>query len=279
MSNDELNKPNVDEISKPVELSEPVKSPESEQITVKKSTFKMLIIGITASLIVVAFFSGYTLGSQTVAPVVIQESPTPTPTVPQPTQIPPQEEQRIFVSLSDDPVLGNPNAPVTIVEFSDFQCPFCARFFDQTLPQIQQDYIDTGKVKLVFRDFPIESIHANAKAASMAAECADDQKMFWQYHDKLFEGQTQWARLSAEDASNTFKQYASDLNLATEDFNTCLDSAKYMSEINQDFQNGANYGVTGTPAFFIGNDKDGYVAVIGAKPYSSFQQVIDKELS
>ena len=279
MSNDELNKPNVDEISKPVELSEPVKSPESEQITVKKSTFKMLIIGITASLIVVAFFSGYTLGSQTVAPVVIQENPTPTPTVPQPTQIPPQEEQRIFVSLSDDPVLGNPNAPVTIVEFSDFQCPFCARFFDQTLPQIQQDYIDTGKVKLVFRDFPIESIHANAKAASMAAECADDQKMFWQYHDKLFEGQTQWARLSAEDASNTFKQYASDLNLATEDFNTCLDSAKYMSEINQDFQNGANYGVTGTPAFFIGNDKDGYVAVIGAKPYSSFQQVIDKELS
>jgi protein-disulfide isomerase len=279
MSGDEFNKPHVDEISKPAELSEPVKSPESEQITVKKSTFKMLIIGIMVSLIVVAFFSGYTLGSQTVAPVVIQETPTPTPTVPQPTQIPTQDEQRIFVSLSDDPIKGDPNAPVTIVEFSDFQCPFCARFFDQTLPQIQQDYIDTGKVKLVYRDFPIESIHANAKAASMAAECADDQKMFWQYHDKLFEGQTQWARLSAEDASNTFKQYASELDLVTDDFNTCLDSAKYSSEINEDFQNGENYGVTGTPAFFIGNDKDGYVTVIGAKPYSSFQQVIDKELS
>ncbi|MGQ0795952.1 MAG: DsbA family protein [Nitrosopumilaceae archaeon] len=277
MSDDEFNKPNVEEISKPTEQIEPVKSPASEQMTMKKSTFKMLIIGITASLIVVAFFSGYTLGSQTVAPVVIQENPTPT--VPQPTQIPPQEEQRIFVSLSDDPVIGDPNAPVTIVEFSDFQCPFCARFFDQTLPQIQQDYIDTGKVRLVFRDFPIESIHANAKAASIAAECADDQKMFWEYHDKLFEGQTQWAPLSAEDASNTFKQYASELKIATDDFNTCLDSAKYSSEINQDFQNGANYGVTGTPAFFIGNDKDGYVTLIGAKPYSSFQQVIDKELS
>jgi protein-disulfide isomerase len=279
MSSDEFNKPNEDEISKPVELSEPVKSSEPEQITVKKSTFKMLVIGIMASLVVVAFFSGYTLGSQTAAPVVIQENPTPTPAVPQPTQIPTREEQRIFVSLSDDPVKGDPNAPVTIVEFSDFQCPFCARFFDQTLPQIQQDYIDTGKVKLVFRDFPIESIHANAKTASIAAECADDQKMFWEYHDKLFEGQTQWARLSAEDASNTFKQYASELDLDTDDFNTCLDSAKYSSEISQDFQNGANYGVTGTPAFFIGNDKDGYITVIGAKPYSSFQQVIDKELS
>jgi protein-disulfide isomerase len=279
MSSDEFNKPNVDEISKPAELSESVKSTEPEQITVKKSTFKMLIIGITASLIVVAFFSGYTLGSQTVAPVVIQENPTPNPTVPQPTQTPTQEEQRIFVSLSDDPVIGDPNAPVTIVEFSDFQCPFCARFFDQTLPQIKQDYIDTGKVKLVFRDFPIESIHANAKAAAIAAECADDQKMFWEYHDKLFDGQTQWARLSAEDASNTFKQYASELDLATDDFNICLDSAKYSSEISQDFQNGANYGVTGTPAFFIGNEKDGYVTLIGAKPYSSFQQVIDKELS
>ncbi|HII35919.1 MAG TPA: DsbA family protein [Nitrosopumilaceae archaeon] len=278
MSSDEIAKPNPDEISKPAEISESAKNPGSEGITVKKSTYKMLIVGITVSLIVVAFFSGYTLGSQTVEPLIIQQNPMP-PTPQQPTQAPSTEETRIFVSLSDDPIKGDPNAPVTIVEFSDFQCPFCARFFAQTLPQIQQDYIDSGKVKLVFRDFPLESIHANARAASIAGECADDQKMFWQYHDKLFEGQTQWASLSANDAANTFQQYASELELNSENFNSCLNSQKYSDEVNQDFQNGANYGVTGTPAFFIGNDKDGYVTLIGAKPYSAFQQVIDKELS
>lgn len=278
MSSDEIAKPNPDEIPKPAEISESAKNPGSEGITVKKSTYKMLIVGITVSLIVVAFFSGYTLGSQTVEPLIIQQNPMP-PTPQQPTQAPSTEETRIFVSLSDDPINGNPNAPVTIVEFSDFQCPFCARFFAQTLPQIQQDYIDSGKVKLVFRDFPLESIHANARAASIAGECADDQKKFWPYHDKLFEGQTQWASLSANDAANTFQQYASELGLNSENFNSCLNSQKYSDEVNQDFQNGANYGVTGTPAFFIGNDKDGYVTLIGAKPYSAFQQVIDKELS
>jgi len=273
MSDDNQNKSN------PEEISEPEKRSGQERITVKKSTYNKLIIGIVSSLIVVAFFTGYTLGSQTVEPLVIQQSPQPSNTTPQPTQAPPAEETRIFVSLSDDPVMGDPNAPVTIVEFSDFQCPFCARFFAQTLPQIQQDYIDSGKAKLVFRDFPLDSIHANARAASIAAECADDQDMFWQYHDKLFEGQTQWASLSAIDAANTFKQYATELGLNSDNFDSCFNSPKYLDEINEDFQNGANYGVTGTPAFFIGNDKDGYVILIGAKPYSAFQQVIDNELS
>lgn len=273
MSNDNINKSNPEEISKPLEKS------GSERITIKKSTYKMLIIGITISLIAVAFFSGYTLGSQTVQPLVIQENQQGNPTTPQPTQTPPTEATRVFISLSDDPVKGNPNAPVTMVEFSDFQCPFCGRFYTQTLPQIQQNYVDSGKLKLVYRDFPLESIHPNAKGAAIAAECADEQKMFWPYHDKLFGDQAQWVSLSQSDAADTFKQYASDLGLNPENFNSCLDSQKISDEINQDLQNGSNYGVTGTPAFFIGNDKDGYVMVIGAKPFSAFQQVIDKELS
>ncbi|MGI0003088.1 MAG: DsbA family protein [Nitrosopumilaceae archaeon] len=279
MSDDNQNKSNPEEISEPEKRSAPEERSEPERITVKRSTYNKLVIGITLSLIAVAFFSGYTLGSQTVQPLVIQENPQSKNTTPQPTQTQPTEETRTFVSLSDDPVKGNPNALVTIVEFSDFQCPFCARFFAQTLPQIQQDYIDSGKVKLVYRDFPLESIHVNARAASIAAECADDQGTFWQYHNKLFEGQTQWARLSASDAANTFKQYAIELGLNTDNFNSCFNSPKYLDEVNEDFQNGANYGVTGTPAFFIGNDKDGYVMLIGAKPYSAFQQVIDNELS
>jgi len=273
MSDDNQNKSNPEEISEPEKRSGP------ERITIKKSTYNKLIIGIVSSLIVVAFFTGYTLGTQNAQPLVIQENLQSKNTTPQPTQAPPTEERRIFVSLSDDPVKGNPNAPVTIVEFSDFQCPFCARFFAQTLPQIQEDYIDSGKVKLVYRDFPLESIHANARAASIAAECADDQGKFWQFHDKLFEGQTQWARASASEAANTFKQYATELGLNSDNFNSCFNSTKNLDEINEDLQNGVNYGVTGTPAFFIGNDKDGYVILIGAKPYSEFQQTIDNELS
>src|SRR3989337_3931330 len=177
MSDDNQNKSN------PEEISEPEKRSGQERITVKKSTYNKLIIGIVSSLIVVAFLTGYTLGSQTVEPLVIQQSPQPSNTTPQPTQAPPAEETRIFVSLSDDPVMGDPNAPVTIVEFSDFQCPFCARFFTDTLPLIEKNYIETGKVKFVYRDFPIPSIHQNAIPAALAAECADDQGMLWGYHN------------------------------------------------------------------------------------------------
>ena len=273
MSDDNQNKSNSEERSVQEERS------GQERISVKKSTFNKLIIGIVLSLIAVAFFTGYTLGSQTVQPLVIQENPQLKNTTPQPTQTTPTEERRVFVSLSDDPIKGNPNAPVTIVEFSDFQCPFCARFFTQTLPQIQQDYIDSGKVKLVFRDFPLDSIHPNAIGASIAAHCANEQAKFWDYHNKLFEGQTQWASLSASDAANTFIQYAAELGLNSDTFNSCLNSTKSLDEISNDYKDGIKYGVTGTPAFFIGNDKDGYVTLIGAKPYSEFKQTIDDELS
>lgn len=273
MSDDNQNKPNSEDRSKQEESS------GQEHITVKKSTFNKLIIGIVLSLIAVAFFSGYTLGSQGVQPLVIQENPQSKNTTPQPTQTQPTEARRIFVSLSDDPVKGNQSAPVTIVEFSDFQCPFCARFFTQTLPQIQQDYIGPGKVKLVFRDFPLDSIHPNAIGASIAAHCANEQAKFWEYHNKLFEGQTQWASLGASDAANTFIQYASELGLDSDNFNSCLNSTKSLDEISSDYMDGINYGVSGTPAFFIGNDKDGYVTLIGAKPYSEFKQAIDNELS
>ncbi len=93
----------------------------------------------------------------------------------------------IEVEIGDSPVKGDANAPITIVEFSDFQCPFCARFYTQTLGQIEREYIDTGKVKLVYKDFPLNSIHPNAQKAAEAARCAGEQNKFWEYHDKLFE--------------------------------------------------------------------------------------------
>jgi len=184
----------------------------------------------------------------------------------------------VFVSSDDDPFKGNPDAHITIIEFSDFQCPFCAQFHSSTLPQIQKNYVDTGKVKFVYRDFPITSIHPNAVPAAVAAECANEQGLFWQYHDKLFENQNSWERLVGENVVNEFKEYAADLGLITSQFNDCFDSAKYLEEVTQDLQDGMSYGVTGTPGFFIGNDQLGFTQVSGAQPYSVFQRVFDQQL-
>jgi len=204
-------------------------------------------------------------------------SPTPTPTQ-QPTQ--PPGPQIIQGLLDDDPVKGNPDATVTIVEFSDFQCPFCKRFHETTLPLILENYVDTGKVKLVYRDYPIESLHPNgAILTALASECADEQGMFWQYHDKLFQTQKNWERLAAEDVANEIKKYAVELGLDSNQFNDCFDSGKYMDEVKNDLQDGASYGITGTPGFFIGNEESGYLKVSGAQPYSSFQRVLDQMLA
>ena len=180
-------------------------------------------------------------------------------------QVPSQPAPSGQVSADDDPVKGNPDAPVTIIEFSDFQCPYCASFFSDTLPQIEQNYIDTGKVKLVYRDFPL-SFHANAEPAAEAAECAGEQGKYWEMHDKLFENQ---ASLSAA----SYKQWAADLGLDTAKFDSCLDSSKYASEIQKDVQDGQAAGVSGTPTFFVNGNK-----VVGAQPYSVFEQAIEAAL-
>ncbi|UCD03461.1 MAG: DsbA family protein [Candidatus Aenigmatarchaeota archaeon] len=176
----------------------------------------------------------------------------------------PQAPPTVQVSVDDDAVLGEANAPITMIEFSDYECPFCTRFWEQTLPQIKTNYIDTGKVKFVYRDFPL-SFHPNAQKAAEAAECAGEQGMYWEMHDKLFEtGQLDVSSL---------KQHAVNLNLDSSQFDSCLDSGKYASEVQKDMQEGASAGVSGTPTFFINGIK-----VVGAQPYAAFQQVIDAQL-
>ena len=191
----------------------------------------------------------------------IPDAPAPTPPAPQP-----QEPTRLQVSADDDAFKGEADAPVTIIEFSDYECPFCARFYTQTLPSLEQQYINTGKVKFVYRDFPL-SFHQNAQKAAEAAECAGDQGEYWGMHDKIFENQQS---LSVAN----FKQWASDLGLNSEEFDSCLDSSRFASEVNADFSEGQSYGVTGTPAFFINGIK-----LVGAQPFSAFKQIIDQELA
>ena len=172
----------------------------------------------------------------------------------------------VKVSIDDDAVLGDENAKVTMIEFSDYECPFCGRHFEQTYPQIKKEYIDTGKVKLVFRDFPL-SFHPQAQKAAEAAECAGEQGKYFEMHDKLYSNQES---LSVDN----YKKWAKEIGLDTAKFNDCLDSGKMASEIAKDMADGTSYGVKGTPGFFI-NGKP----VSGAQPFSVFKQAIDAELA
>jgi len=258
---------------------------DSEDVVIKKSAFNKLLVGVISAVVVSAFLGGYVLGSETVEPekIIIRnaEDVIRSLQTQQSTQssLSTNSPSLISISLDDDPVKGNPDAPITIVEFSDFQCPFCARFHSTTLPQLEANYIDSGKVKFVYRDFPIQNIHPNAIPAALASECADEQGMFWEYHDLVFENQKKWQDLSGNTATDTFEQYALELGLNTSDFNTCFESGKYADEVTKDLQDGISYGITGTPGFFIGNDELGYVKISGAQPYSVFERLIEDQLA
>ena len=182
------------------------------------------------------------------------------------------EPQTPTVSADDDPMLGDPEAPVLIVEFSDYQCPFCRRFEVETMPQLIQAYVDTGKVRLTFRDFPLTQIHANALPAALASECADEQGSFWPYHDLLFARQSDWAQ--SNDIKTTLVQYAVELALDESAFSACLRENRYLEEVQHDFSEGVSYGITGTPSFFINGKK-----LVGAVPFSEFQSAIDAALA
>ena len=175
----------------------------------------------------------------------------------------------VDVSIDDDPMKGDKKAPVTIVEFTDYQCPFCARYTLETLPQITKDYIDTGKVRYVLRDFPL-GMHPDAASAANAAECIRAQggdDMYFDYHDVLFANQTE---LSPE----KLKAYAADFNVNQNEFSTCVDNNEYAAEIQKDFSDGSQYGVQGTPAFFING-----MPFFGAQPYENFKAAIEEALA
>lgn len=170
------------------------------------------------------------------------------------------------VNIDDDPIKGNKNAPITIIEFSDYQCPFCTRA-EPTIKQVLETYKD--KVRFIYRDFPL-GFHQYAQKAAEASECADEQGKFWEYHDLLFEKQSEWS----SEGITKLKEYALNLGLDAKQFNECLDSGKMASEVQKDFNDGQQAGVSGTPAFFINGR-----LVSGAQPFSAFKQVIDEELN
>lgn len=235
---------------------------ESGSITLKKSTLWKISTFVFAALFVISLFTGgfgFRGGNEITGRAI-----GGIPNVPDiPTGIASVNAEDF---VDDDPVLGNKNAPLTIVEFSDFQCPFCKRARDDAVAKIEEQYVKTGKVKLVYRDFPLTSIHPMAQKSAEAAECADDQGKFWEMHDKIFEGQ---ASLSL----SSLKQWAVELGLKADDFNKCLDSGKYANEVNKDASDAQKAGGQGTPYFIVGE-----TIISGAQPFAAFQQAIESQL-
>ena len=180
------------------------------------------------------------------------------------------QNTRAKASTVNRPVLGADGAPVTLVEFTDYQCPYCSRFFKTTLTSIKKEYIDTGKVRLVVKDLPL-AMHPNARSAAVAAHCADDQDHFWAMHDSLFENNRQ---LQDEHLA----QYAQDIGLDTERFQECFGSDRHNSMIEADVAEANGQGITGTPTFIVGRTTDDVVEGVklrGAQPVEEFRTYID----
>jgi protein-disulfide isomerase len=202
---------------------------------------------------------------------------TPTETPVPPTQTPstqpdttPEATKEPLIPLDDDPVLGSPDAPVTIIEYSEYLCSYCRRFALETLPLIEEQYIDTGQVKLVFRDFPVHG--EGAIAMAMVAECAADQDKFWEMNKTLFERVEEWS--ASEDLLQTLLGYADELGMDQEAFTTCLQEGTVIERIREDYEVAQQDGVEATPMFFING-----TLVRGAQPFEEFQKIIDAELA
>jgi len=166
---------------------------------------------------------------------------------------------------ADDPVLGAADAPITIVEFADFECPYCQRHALETHPRLLAAYGD--QIRFVYRDFPLSSIHPDAFPAALAAQCALEQNAFWEYHDLLFSGRLGLGR-------GSYLGYAGELGLDVDEFTVCFDEERYSEAVQTDYNFAVELGISSTPTFFING-----IALVGAQPYSVFEQIIDYELA
>jgi protein-disulfide isomerase len=192
--------------------------------------------------------SGYLLWGHTLSPAVASTT----------------EVRRVNVSTDGDPSIGPEDAPVTIIEFSDYQCPYCEVFYQQTFDQLMANYPD--KIRFVYRDLPLPG-HPESLPAAEAANCAGEQGAYWKYHNALFNGQFELGRAA-------YEQYAADLGLNTGAFTACLDDHRYQEEVRADAADATRLGLNGTPSFVI----NGRI-LIGALPFEDFKVIIDEELA
>jgi len=255
----------TDDVIEPEELLEDPQTPliQEDTVTFKRSHFY-------AVLTVLAFAAGILLGyvvwgmdaagASTPAAQTAGQTSGPVVEVPVTQQA---QYKRYDIPTDNFYALGPADAPITIVEFSDYECPFCRRWYAEVYKPLLAAY--PGKIRLVYRNLPLTSIHPDALAAAEAAMCAGEQDVYWKYHDKLF---------SSEALGNsTFMQYAQELGLNMAVFEACISDHKYQKTIQTDSDFAINLGINSTPTFFING-----LALVGAQPLDVFKQVIDKEL-
>jgi protein-disulfide isomerase len=217
--------------------------------------FMAFVVGITSGYLI------WGLGDTSPEGEAISNTPPAQPTA-QRVEIPSETEapMRFPVGVDDDPAFGPVDAPITIIEFADFNCGYCRRFFEQTLSPLLDAY--PNQIRFVFRDLPL----VGGFEAAQAAECADEQGAFWEYHDLLF-------TMGLGEGRPSYIQYAEELDLDSDALSECLDQGRYAAEVEADAQFALNLGATGVPLFFING-----IPLIGAQPLPVFIQIIDQEL-
>lgn len=175
---------------------------------------------------------------------------------------------------NSSPVLGNNNAPITLVEFGDYQCFFCNKFFHDTESSILKNYVETGKVKIIFKDYTI--IGPDSVEAANAAHCAEDQEKFWQYHDELYNN---WAgENNGWASSENLIKFAKNIGLNEEVFKQCMVDKKHLQLVTLSSIDARNLGITGTPAFFVIGPDNKVTQIPGAQPYEVFSNLFEEEL-
>ena len=205
------------------------------------------------------------------------QSAVPDPSVNLPKPTPALSNVDFTVSVADQPSRGNAKATVVLVEYSDFQCPYCARYVRDTLPKINQDYVDIGKVRYVFKQFPLEGLHPNAMGAAIVASCAATRGKFWELHDRFFANQ------NALDVPSLMSA-AAQFGVSDAAFKSCVEGKAPAASIRTAREEAVSFGFTGTPGFLVGTmGADGRVHALrrlyGANPYSLFQSAIDDMLA
>ena len=189
--------------------------------------------------------------------------------------LPASSQDSTFLLRKDDRIRGDQRAPVTLLEYSDYTCGYCEKFFDETWPLLYSDYIQTGKVRLIYRDFP-RAISGPSVDTAMAARCAGEQGQYWSMHDRLFASPRKFSR-------DQLQKQAEDLRLNIQQFNECFQEERYMEAIYQDRMEGGSIGVRGTPHFILfltHNPEAGpFLVIPGAFPYTTFEEQIENLLS
>lgn len=249
-----------------------IEEPEEDVITFKRSHFYLALVPIA---FILGLAVGYIIWGRTSTPVAQAPDTQANVEVAQPAQNQPAGEQsaaeatpelrRYDVPLDDDPIIGPADAPITIIEFSDYECPYCRRFHTETFPQLMETF--GNQIRFVYRDFPLTSIHPNAVSAAIAANCAGEQGMYWEYNQLLFQQEFGLGE-------SAYEKYATQLDLNMGAFKDCLASPAQQEEVLKDQTFATEFGIRSTPTFFING-----IPVVGAQPYEVFRQIIEKELA